>query len=200
MLVCQKENVLDPVEWVLAFSRGDQISEYLAYCLLGPRVGVGALPLDLGLGNNEFSSFVEKHFPGLGVVLSGFDLRLESSFTECSDTRTELGQMRYEEIIELVNLLEQYRNPLMDPAISNIVATACLGGDHLWRDLGLTDRADLSDLMTQVYPQLKAKNDKDMKWKRFFYKMLCDQDGGYMCRAPSCDQCTAYSDCFGPEV
>ena len=83
--------------------------------------------------------------------------------------------------------------------MSDIVAAGCLGGDHLWRDLGLQSRSELSQLMLQNFPTLAAANSGDMKWKKFFYKQLCEAGGGYVCRAPSCDQCSAYDDCFGPE-
>jgi nitrogen fixation protein NifQ len=46
---------------------------------------------------------------------------------------------------------------------------------------------------------LKARNDRDMKWKRFFYKQLCNQEGVYTCRSPSCEVCADYVRCFGPE-
>jgi nitrogen fixation protein NifQ len=49
------------------------------------------------------------------------------------------------------------------------------------------------------FPELAAKNEKDMKWKKFLYKQLCEAEGLYLCRAPSCDVCIDYSKCFGPE-
>ncbi len=38
-----------------------------------------------------------------------------------------------------------------------------------------------------------------MKWKKFIYKQLCITEGIYTCRAPSCEVCADYADCFGPE-
>ena len=46
---------------------------------------------------------------------------------------------------------------------------------------------------------LARRNGKDMKWKKFLYKQLCDTEGIYTCRAPSCEVCADYQNCFGPE-
>jgi len=64
---------------------------------------------------------------------------------------------------------------------------------------GLWSRDHLSRLMTQNFPALAAKNEHDMKWKKFLYKQLCEREGINACRAPSCEYCTDYLKCFGPE-
>jgi nitrogen fixation protein NifQ len=74
-----------------------------------------------------------------------------------------------------------------------------MGNDHLWQDLGLWSRDYLGLLMTQSFPALAAKNEHDMKWKKFLYKQLCEQAGINTCRSPSCEYCTDYLNCFGPE-
>ena len=33
------------------------------------------------------------------------------------------------------------------------------------------------------FPQLARRNTQDMRWKKFLYKQLCEQDGGYVCRS-----------------
>jgi nitrogen fixation protein NifQ len=79
------------------------------------------------------------------------------------------------------------------------VATACLGNNHLWQDMGLPDRDALSELLRRYFTALYAKNTGNMKWKKFFYKQLCEQAEINMCKAPSCQVCTDYRVCFGPE-
>jgi nitrogen fixation protein NifQ len=74
-----------------------------------------------------------------------------------------------------------------------------MGSDHLWQDLGLWNRGELSRLMEQNFPEVAKRNQKDMKWKRFLYKQLCEAEGIYTCRAPSCEVCIDYHACFGPE-
>ena len=88
---------------------------------------------------------------------------------------------------------ERHRN------IAHLVATACMGGDHLWQDLGLPERRALSALLSEHFPALAAKNTGDMKWKKFFYKQLCEREGINACKSPSCVSCCDYAQCFGTE-
>jgi len=83
--------------------------------------------------------------------------------------------------------------------LAHLVATACMGGDHLWQDLGLPDRKALSTLLSENFPALAARNTGNMKWKKFFYKQLCEREGVNACRAPSCAACDDYHKCFGAE-
>ena len=82
--------------------------------------------------------------------------------------------------------------------MAHVVAAGCMSADHLWHDLGLWSRTDLTGLMRRNFPALAALNARDMKWKRFLYKRLCEAEGIYSCRAPSCEACTDYAACFGP--
>ncbi|MFD2838780.1 nitrogen fixation protein NifQ [Azotobacter vinelandii] len=86
--------------------------------------------------------------------------------------------------------------------MASIVAAACLGGDHLWRDLGLESRETLRVLLMHNFPPpCRAQREKKHALEEvFFYKQLCEQDGGYVCRSPSCEQCPSHHDCFGAEI
>jgi nitrogen fixation protein NifQ len=79
------------------------------------------------------------------------------------------------------------------------VARACLGSDHLWHDLGLPSRTELSGLLHEHFPDLASRNVGNMRWKKFFYKELCEQVGIRACRAPTCGVCAQYRECFGSE-
>ena len=74
-----------------------------------------------------------------------------------------------------------------------------MGDNHLWQDMGLSSRAALSELMNAWFPTLAAKNTGDMKWKKFFYKQLCERADIFICKAPTCGACIDYDKCFGPE-
>jgi nitrogen fixation protein NifQ len=80
------------------------------------------------------------------------------------------------------------------------VALACLGDNHLWQDLKLASRGELSELMRHWFPELVARNRADMKWKKFLYKQLCERESLLICKAPSCEVCTDRPLCFGPET
>jgi nitrogen fixation protein NifQ len=38
-----------------------------------------------------------------------------------------------------------------------------------------------------------------MKWKKFFFRMICKDEGFRLCSAPSCAECDDFSLCFGDE-
>jgi nitrogen fixation protein NifQ len=80
-----------------------------------------------------------------------------------------------------------------------LIARRCLEPHHLWQDLGLRDRSELSQLMQRHFPRLKARNSGDMKWKKFLYRMVCGSEGFTLCPAPVCSDCDDFASCFGAE-
>ena len=156
------------------------------------------LPYFLGLTPIDLHWMPEKKHFHMSSALFRFESEQQISQ---EDVRQQLLDMRHDEWCELVDLMVSHRADIDDSEIliARIVAAGCLGGSHLWKDLGLASRTELSDMLMLNFPGLAAANDKNMKWKKFFYKQLCEQEGGYVCRAPSCDVCSAYVDCFGPE-
>lgn len=80
--------------------------------------------------------------------------------------------------------------------VARTVAVACLGDDHLWQDLLLENRQQLGALLRHWFPALVAKNTGDMKWKKFFYRQLCEAAEVLICKSPSCEVCADYVQCF----
>ncbi|MCT2400310.1 nitrogen fixation protein NifQ [Novosphingobium mangrovi (ex Huang et al. 2023)] len=80
-----------------------------------------------------------------------------------------------------------------------LIARRSLRPNHLWQDLGLANRTELSMLMEQHFPRLAMKNSADMKWKKFFYRMMCTSEGFRLCSAPVCTECDDFEACFGAE-
>ncbi len=112
---------------------------------------------------------------------------------------------RDDEVQDLVALLAEHAHPRHAGSaecqeMAHTVATACLGDNHLWQDMQLGSRAELSALMRHWFPTLVAKNHGDMKWKKFLYKQLCEREELFICKAPSCAVCCDRGLCFGPEV
>jgi nitrogen fixation protein NifQ len=172
---------------LMARAAGLPNDDLFARMLVSQAGGQSALPPGLGLSAAAFRVLMTRHFPGFG---------LPAQLAQAPD----LGE-RGIEWDDLLGLLMQYRAG-DDPSedwLTLIVATACMGGDHLWQDLGLWSRADLSQLMSRNFPGLTALNTRDMKWKKFLYKQLCDRAGVYVCRSPSCEVCVDYAKCFAPE-
>ncbi len=150
--------------------------------------GQGVLPDYLGLESEQFNALKKHFFP-------------DCSIPDQAQSASKLDFSRMLEKEDLVNLLKQYSRPdtpEMDWMIAIIVA-GCLGSDHLWQDLGLWSRSQLSAMLQYNFPELAAKNDQDMKWKKFLYKQLCEAEGLYLCRAPSCGVCIDYQKCYGSE-
>jgi len=115
--------------------------------------------------------------------------------------RDEYDPERLPEREDVLNLLLEYRagKDASEKWIAEIVVAACMGLDHLWQDLGLWSRNELSEMLAINFPELASLNYRNMKWKKFIYKQLCERDGTFVCRAPSCDVCADYQKCFGPE-
>ncbi|WP_338113758.1 nitrogen fixation protein NifQ [Thiococcus pfennigii] len=157
---------------------------YASWC-----TGAGAMPDWLGLAPADFARLLAHHFPGV---------RLDPAPNPGRAPPAE----RRDEADDLVRLMWAHRAE-DSPAVrwmAELVAAGCLASDHLWQDLGLWSRADLTELMRRNFPTLAARNDKDMKWKRFLYRQLCETEGIRLCRSPSCEACCDYHVCFGPEA
>lgn len=106
-----------------------------------------------------------------------------------------------DEFDDLRTLLMAHRSDAGEEGewLACIVATACLGNNHLWQDMGLPSRDALSQLLQRHFTALFARNSGNMKWKKFFYKQLCERTGVNLCKAPSCSVCSDYARCFGSE-
>lgn len=80
-----------------------------------------------------------------------------------------------------------------------LIARRAMRPDHLWQDLGLNDRGELNRLLARHFRTLHAGNTGNMRWKKYFYRVLCEAEGFSLCTAPSCAVCTDFNDCFGVE-
>ncbi|CAH2599524.1 Nitrogenase FeMo-cofactor synthesis molybdenum delivery protein NifQ [Rhodovastum atsumiense] len=83
--------------------------------------------------------------------------------------------------------------------LADMIARRCLRPNHLWQDLGLRNRRELGWMLNRHFEPLAARNKSDMKWKKFFYRTICRDDGYMLCSAPSCAECDDFETCFGDE-
>lgn len=158
----------------------------LAYMLATWCSGGGSMPQYLGLEYSAYQRMLACHFPGA-------DLSMERI---CPIILREMPEHEELKKLLLSQCVEQGEEAQW---ITDIIVAGCAGSNHLWQDLGLKSRTDLSEMLKRNFPSLAAKNVQDMKWKKFLYKQLCLQEGLYICRSPSCDTCIDYGDCFGNE-
>lgn len=145
-----------------------------------------------GLDINAFKSLLDTYFTGVG-----------SAYLPQVINPINVGgsNAASDEFDELLALLLKHRSDTGTETtwLAYAVTACCMGDDHLWQDMGLDNRQQLSDLLQQRFQILFYKNTANMRWKKFFYKQLCEQAGAYVCRAPSCSVCVEYQKCYGSE-
>jgi nitrogen fixation protein NifQ len=171
---------------LMAHAAGLPNDELFAQMISSQINGTGGLSPGLGLSEKDFSSLLACHFPGVELVIRHAE--------NIADPRA----LERDDVLGLLLTHRAHKN-MSEQWMAEIVTTACMASDHLWQDLGLWSRDYLSRLMKLNFPALAAKNVHDMKWKKFLYKQLCEQEGINACRSPSCEYCADYLNCFGPE-
>ncbi|TCJ11568.1 nitrogen fixation protein NifQ [Parasulfuritortus cantonensis] len=165
----------------------DPVARALAGALDSAARGVIQAPSpSLGLDRARFRALLARHFPILAAP--------EEDGEGCPPLASD-------EFDDLVQLFLAHRSHDGEEVewLAHAIASACMGGDHLYQDMGLPNRQALSDLLNEHFTALFVKNVGNMKWKKFFYKQLCDQAEVKVCQAPSCKVCNDYWNCFGPE-
>jgi nitrogen fixation protein NifQ len=141
----------------------------------------------LGLDRDELDALTAQWAP---AARRFFDLAREPA-----------AKARDEEEQQLHDLLTRFKadsSPLCGWIVS-IIARRSMSPTHLWQDLGLFERAELTRLMREWFPSLAAANTNNMKWKKFFYRQLCELEGFSLCAAPTCRECDDFDHCFGEE-
>lgn len=185
---------------LLASSRQPQLPETLA--LAGviaqapQRRGPWRAPI-AGLDAAELDRLLANVFPGAQAMRPLLHAWREAAEAAASAFANAFAN----EFDDLVALLLAHQNaPRTDSRwLACAIATASMADNHLWQDLGLPSRVELNALMQTRFTALKRKNSGDMKWKKFFYRQLCEQAEVSICRSPSCRECEDYAVCFGPE-
>ncbi len=147
-----------------------------------------AMPLSVavGLDGASLQLLFTHYFPEANPPFQAEDSTGEDAPEE-SDLRELLLNYRAEGMVE-----EEW--------LAAIIARRVQQPDHLWHSLGLRDRQQLSQLFARHFPELFQRNQRNMKWKKFLYRELCQSEGIFVCRSPVCESCSDYLNCFGPEA
>lgn len=153
--------------------------------VLAQGLALGERPLLRGMVEEDFAAMMAACFPGVALENAAQSHRADS----------------LDEYDDLVALLLEHRADDSDAIrwLAHAIATASLRNNHLWQDLGLPERKALSRLMIENFPSLAALNSADMKWKKFFYRQLCEKAEVLICKSPNCKVCDDHALCFGPE-
>jgi nitrogen fixation protein NifQ len=140
-----------------------------------------------GLTVGQLRVLVQLLFPGSSEIL--VDGNLDSTVTVDDEERA------------LRDILYMYASSTggLTPYLAAMIARRCKAPHHLWQDLGLRNRGELSRLMSQHFTVLTERNSGDMKWKKFLYRLVCRSEGFSLCVAPVCSDCDDFENCFGAE-
>ncbi len=170
---------------------GDPFDRHVFACAVAIGLTEAPTPLTaaLGLAIEDLVVVFAAHFPRGVALLANVppDAPADTDAPEEPDLRALLLDHRSE-------------GAPAETALAAIVARRSCRANHLWQDMGLRDRSELNRLLHRHFRPLAAQNVNDMKWKKFFYRKLCEQDGLLVCRAPNCDVCVDKAHCFGPET
>lgn len=170
---------------------GDPFDRHVFVCAIVLAVEEAERPLTeaLGLSVLDLDTLAQRYLP---AALTQLPIAIG----------TTAGEDAIEEP-DLRRLLLDHRTVPGDAAgrwLAAIIARRSCRPNHLWQDLGLFNRGELSHLMLRHFRPLAARNQGDMKWKKFFYRTLCAQDGIVVCKAPNCGACSDVGLCFGGEA
>lgn len=162
------------------------VGRALASVLDAARSGRLRAPETLGLSRASFETMLSRHLPALEIQV------------DQADGCAPILEDEFADLVALLLVHRSHDGPETE-WLAHALACGCMGRDHLYQDMGLPDRQALSDLLRRHFTALYEKNVGNMKWKKFFYKQLCDRAEVHACRAPSCQVCADYRNCFGPE-
>lgn len=182
-------------DWLLARARnpGDALTIAFAGVIQAASKGEIQPPsLGMGLSRDKFAELLECYFPGSSLEICG------ANYQDNSGNCASLAVSEFDDLVELL-LEHRSSDAEYNVWLAYAVASGCMGSNHLYQDMGLPDRHALSDLLERHFTALYLKNVHDMKWKKFFYKQLCDRAEVTMCPARNCQSCIDYQNCFGLE-
>jgi nitrogen fixation protein NifQ len=144
-----------------------------------------------GLTTDRLSALMARHFPQARELAAAW----------CAPAGGASDNAIDDEVAMVRDLLLANRSTAGDVGrwLAAMIARRSMQPNHLWEDLGLRERPELTRLLTRHFASIAARNTKNMRWKRFFYRMLCEDDGLVMCSTPVCTQCRDFELCFGDE-
>lgn len=149
-----------------------------------------AVTASLGLTRGALAELIRRHAAGFADLLS----------TLPEDGGGENGEDAIEEEDLRAFLLDhRAAGTVEEEWLAAIVARRSLEPNHLWQDMGFADRRELNAMFRRHFPSLVALNSADMKWKKFFYRQLCEREGLMLCKSPNCEVCDDFAACFSPE-
>lgn len=146
----------------------------------------GSITDGVGLDQRDLHSLLQRRFP----------------LAELDATTIGVGGGLDDEAAMVRDLLLGHRSGETELGswLAAMIARRAMEPNHLWEDLGLRNRAELSRMLLRHFAPLAERNTGNMRWKRFFYRMLCEEEGFVLCTTPICTDCKDFDLCFGDET
>lgn len=151
----------------------------------------------LGLSPDALITLLERYFPQASEMFPDLSPAAIRAADEAFDEDDE-GALEEE---DLRRLLMRFRAGKSDEELWLIamIARRSLRENHLWQDLGFRNRDELNAMLCRHFPAMVKANAENMKWKKFFYRQMCQMDGVLVCKSPNCEICSDHAVCFGDE-
>jgi len=160
---------------ILAISAGEATADGLPHAAVA------------GLTGEQFGTLVKEFFPKAAAWrLFALDSAVERTADEAC-------------LLDLLERCTTSQAPF-ERLLAAMIAKRAQQPNHLWQDLGLCTRGELSELMKRHFRPLAIRNSGDMKWKKFLYRLICADASYTLCTAPSCSECDDFAECFGEET
>lgn len=160
--------------------------------LVAAREVRGELAL-LGLSSAELAGLAKRHFAA-EVLPAQVTIKIVASADDDGARAAYAASMR--------TFLFAHAAPGIDGddvrCLASIVANACLRPDHLWRDLALSGRDDVTAMLERYFPALVARNVEGLRWKKLLARELALATGNTPGPAPGCPGCEDFGFCFPP--
>ena len=109
----------------------------------------------------------------------------------------EVAPQEWQWLLPLHRLLLAHLAAPAPDLLAEVFACACMGSHHLWQDLGLSGRDDVSRLMQLAFPALFQANQHNLRWKRHLFLCLGQSLDLSGLKPPKCDQCELFASCMG---
>lgn len=166
--------------------------------VLGKSLALGDLGRT-GLSSAQGLDLLAAVFPGTNEsgdpAVSGLEQQIARGV---DDARTAPEHQAF--MAQTQALLDAYSAPYATtPWVSRILIHACLRTDHLWRDLGLAGREDVTALLRRHYPGLPERNVRNLRWKKFLAYAARERAGLAPQAAPGCAGCEEEALCYPAE-
>ncbi|MDQ2104267.1 nitrogen fixation protein NifQ [Azospirillum isscasi] len=149
-----------------------------------------SITASLGLTRGALAELIRRHAAGFAYLLPTLPANLPDDNGEDAIE---------EEDLRAFLLDHRAAGTAEEEWLAAIVARRTLGPNHLWQDMGFANRRELNAMFRRHFPSLVALNSGDMKWKKFFYRQLCEREGLMLCKSPNCEVCDDFAACFSAE-